>query len=358
MLCDYVSFSEICQTSALAIGHFFRASYQVDGSARDWSDQKDGPALQSLAFVEAWPFLDGPSRATATRVAQRNLEETVAHWQDDDQMFGPWEDVHGPSFFARAAQVRFLEEVSGTNTLGLNPPAAMDTALDGLRNALGTHWDDAKRCYLSIPGGAAGDPTLTDVSGFDPNVDIVLACVYGSIPCTDPKLLATAAQVRAVFDVGGSTGYPINAADRNDPDRGFGPMIGRYPSDTYDGNVGKDKEFPTKDHPWALCTANFAQLYFLVAHAFDAGAPVPFDELTGPFFDQVGLGEATVNDPADATGVATALRSAGDKMLQAVLFHSDHYRLSEQFDGTTGYEESVSDLTWSYAAYLSAVRTR
>src|SRR5919199_1333079 len=35
MLCDYVSFSEVCQTSALGIGHFFRASYQVDGSARD-----------------------------------------------------------------------------------------------------------------------------------------------------------------------------------------------------------------------------------------------------------------------------------------------------------------------------------
>ena len=45
-------------------------------------------------------------------------------------------------------------------------------------------------------------------------------------------------------------------------------------------------------------------------------------------------------------------------MLKAVIFHSDHYRLSEQFDGTTGFEKSVSDLTWSYAAYLLAVRTR
>jgi len=45
-------------------------------------------------------------------------------------------------------------------------------------------------------------------------------------------------------------------------------------------------------------------------------------------------------------------------MLSAIIFHSDHLELSEQFDGTTGYEKSVSDLTWSYAAFLSAVRAK
>ena len=45
-------------------------------------------------------------------------------------------------------------------------------------------------------------------------------------------------------------------------------------------------------------------------------------------------------------------------MLQAVIFHSDHLELSEQFDGTTGYEKSVANLTWSYASFLSAVRAR
>jgi glucoamylase len=45
-------------------------------------------------------------------------------------------------------------------------------------------------------------------------------------------------------------------------------------------------------------------------------------------------------------------------MLRAIVYHSDHYELSEQFDGTTGYEKSVRNLTWSYAAFLSAVRAR
>lgn len=49
---------------------------------------------------------------------------------------------------------------------------------------------------------------------------------------------------------------------------------------------------------------------------------------------------------------------AGDAMMQSVVYHSDNLKLSEQFDGTTGYEKSVRDLTWSYAAFLSAARRR
>ncbi|HJY66405.1 MAG TPA: hypothetical protein VJ254_06730, partial [Streptosporangiaceae bacterium] len=50
--------------------------------------------------------------------------------------------------------------------------------------------------------------------------------------------------------------------------------------------------------------------------------------------------------------------AAGDQMLQTVIFHSDNLELSEQFDATTGYEKSVSNLSWSYASFLSAVRVR
>jgi hypothetical protein len=53
---------------------------------------------------------------------------------------------------------------------------------------------------------------------------------------------------------------------------------------------------------------------------------------------------------------AAALQAAGDQMLRAVIFHSDNLELSEQFDATTGYEKSVSNLSWSYASFLSAER--
>ena len=350
-LCDYVGFSELCQNNAPP-DHFFLAAFNIDGSPRaDWTDQKDGPALQSLAFGAAWPYLDTTAKATAKKVAQRNLDETIKAWNNDTDKRGPWEDVIGPSFFARAAQIRFLEEVITTNTLELDASPDLQPALGGLRKALDGHWSDEKGWYRSIPDGVPGSDA-TDASEYDPNADVIMGYVYGSVECTDPKLLATAAKLRAAFDKGGSREYPINFDDR---DRGFGPMVGRYPSDNYDGDT---KEPPNEGHPWAICTANFAQLYYCLARTFQAREGAAFDELTGSFFSQVGLDEATVNDRTQTDHVASALVGAGDKMLEAVVFHSDHQHLSEQFDKVTGFEKSVEDLTWSYAAYLSAVRTR
>ena len=65
-----------------------------------------------------------------------------------------------------------------------------------------------------------------------------------------------------------------------------------------------------------------------------------------------------INASTTPAGAATALRNAGDQMLQAIVFHSDNLEVSEQFDATTGYEKSVSNLSWGYASFLSAVRAR
>ncbi len=34
-------------------------------------------------------------------------------------------------------------------------------------------------------------------------------------------------------------------------------------------------------------------------------------------------------------------------MLRAIVYHSDHFELSEQFDAVTGFEKSVANLSWS-----------
>jgi glucoamylase len=127
-------------------------------------------------------------------------------------------------------------------------------------------------------------------------------------------------------------------------------MMGRYPGDTYDGDTNDPV---LGGHPWALCTCNFAALYYRLANAINSSQSVPFDSLSSPFFAQVGV---TANTTWAAA--ATALQNAGDSILGAVIYHSDHLELSEQFDGKSGYEKSVSDLTWSYAAFLSAVRAK
>ena len=127
-------------------------------------------------------------------------------------------------------------------------------------------------------------------------------------------------------------------------------MIGRYPGDTYDGDL---KDPAVQGHPWVPCTCNFGQLYYNLANAVSNSQSVPFDNLSAPFFNQVNIQQNT--SPAQAVA---NLQSAGDAMLNAMIFHSDHLELSEQFDRTSGFEKSVSDLTWSYAAFLSAVRAK
>lgn len=102
-----------------------------------------------------------------------------------------------------------------------------------------------------------------------------------------------------------------------------------------------------------MSTANFAELYYRLARQVTTAGAVALDNLSAGFFGQIGVSASTPRAAA-----AAALQSVGDQMLQALVFHSDHFELSEQFDATSGYEKSVSSLSWSYASFLPAVRAR
>jgi glucoamylase len=352
-LIDYVNFAKICQDNAApTLAH---ACFTIQGQPRPWTEQADGPALQTLAMLQAFGQLDKPTQALAKKVIAKNLTFLLAAYQD--QTFNLWEEHSGYSFFATSVQLRCLQEIS-SNTYGIAVPQGTADAMARLESALGGHWNGSH--YVSVlaqpPGEGGGSPSPV-AQGYDPNIDIVMASVYGAVPCTDTKLLATAAQVRSQWaDSASPFVYPINLSDASlgvggvGGVGGIGPMLGRYPGDTYDGDVGHPVP---GGHPWALCTANFAELYYDLASEIARTQKVPHDDQSSEFFSQVGIGADT--PPADA---AVALGKAGDAMLQAVVYHSDNLELSEQFDGTTGFEKSVRDLTWSYAAFLSAVRAK
>jgi glucoamylase len=340
---DYVRFAVRCRDNAPATpGH---ACFTVDGRPRPWSEQNDGPALQTLAILAAWDLLDQDTRGTATALVQDNIDYLLSCYRDATT--NVWEEHQGFSFFARAVQLRCLQAVAGANPAGFVAPAGTGEAITWLQTALAAHWDEAAQRYVSVIGGTApGDAAQPVAPDYDPNIDVVQAAVYGAIPVTDPKLLATAAALRKVWaDPSSAELFPINLADAQE---GVGPMFGRYPGDRYDGGSGG-----LGDHPWALCTANVAQLYYDLAAEIQTSGAVPLQDLSREFFTQVGITGASTADAA-----VGALQSAGDALLRAVLRHSDHLELSEQFDGVTGYERSVRNLTWSYAAFLSAVRAR
>ena len=336
-LIDYVKFAQACQASASSLGHFDRASFLINGTARDpWTDQSDGPALQTLAILQLFPQLDTPTQAVASAVIAANLDFLSGAYQGET--YNLWEEESGASFFARSVQLKCFQAVAG-NTLGIPVPGWLAAAVPWLENALDSHWNGQYyQSLMPVPG---------DKAPYDPNIDIVMAAIYGAVAVTDTKLLATAALLRGQWaDPASPYFYQINAADQQ---RGFGPLLGRYPADTYDGDSGPQAD----DHPWAVSTANFAELYYRLAKQVTTAGAVPLDDLSAGFFSQVGIDAS-----ATPTAAAAALQNAGDQMLQAVVFHSDHLELSEQFDATTGYEKSVSNLSWSYASFLSAVRAR
>ncbi|MGV1007186.1 MAG: glycoside hydrolase family 15 protein [Dermatophilaceae bacterium] len=340
-LVDYVTFADLCQrTAAPTKGH---ACFTIAGQPRPWSEQNDGPAIQTVALLAGFGKLDTQTQQVARDLIGRNVAFLLGCYQE--QTTNLWEEHIGFSFFARSVQLRCLRELAA-NTVGIAVPDGVQDAIAWLQNALQVHWNGTY--YATMIGGPApGDPNQPTVpKGYDPNIDIVQAAIYGAVPCTDTRLLSTAAQLRSVWaDPTSSEYYPVNGQDAK---LGYGPMFGRYPGDLYSG--GSDS---LGDHPWALCTANVAELYYRLATAIEASGQVPLDGLSQPFFGQVGVTSATT-----APAAVTLLRTAGDELLKAVVYHSDHLELSEQFDGFSGYEKSVRDLTWSYAAFLSAVRAR
>ena len=218
------------------------------------------PAIQTVAILAAFDQLDAATQQMATELIGRNLDFLLGCYQD--QTTNLWEEHVGFSFFARSVQLRCLREVAA-NTFGIPVPdgiadaiAWLENALDGALDRQLLRDDDRRR--------APGDPQQPAVpEGYDPNIDIVQASIYGAVPCTDTKLLATAAQLISLWaDPSSPEVYPVNLTDAA---LGLGPMLGRYPGDLYDG--GSDS---LGDHPWALCTANFAQLYYELADEIEA----------------------------------------------------------------------------------------
>ena len=340
-LIDYVNFANLCSDAAKPTPA--HAVFTIDGQSRpQWTEQTDGPALQTLAILAAFDRLDPATQSVARDLMRRNVDYLLEVYKSQTRNL--WEEQDGYSFFARATQLRCFREVAA-NVIGLPVPEGLRDAASWLEAALADHWNGSIYVSVAATNGASPKPV---VDGYDPNIDIVSAAIYGAIPVTDPKLLATAAHLRRQWgDSSSPSFYPINGADAA---RGLGPLLGRYPGDEYDG----DTTNPVPGgHPWVVCTANMAELYYRLASALLTDGAVLARPLAAPFFAD--FRASAMTPPADAS---RALRAAGDAMLRAIIFHSDGLELSEQFDGATGVEKSVRNLTWSYAAVLSAIRVR
>ncbi|MGA2929616.1 MAG: glycoside hydrolase family 15 protein, partial [Solirubrobacteraceae bacterium] len=158
-LIDYVQFAQACQSSG---GDFDRAAYLINATPRQWSDQTDGPALQTLALLAMYSQLDAPTQAIANALIAANLNFLQGAYQGETTNL--WEEEYGASFFARAVQLQCFEAITA-NTLQIPVPSWLSTAIPWLQTALSGHWNG--QYYETLI------PVPTDKAPYDPNSDIV-----------------------------------------------------------------------------------------------------------------------------------------------------------------------------------------
>jgi len=173
------------------------------------------------------------------------------------------------------------------------------------------------------------------------------------------SLLELVRDQRKRFPINAASLSPMTEDEKNDELAGVG--IGRYPEDEYDG-------YGSRSHggnPWFLCTASVSEVLYRTASHIASTQILNVTSTSLPFWRAVlpsfNLGADTVYTSGDVVyhSALKRLKSTGDSFLGVVRKHADgEGAFSEQFDRLTGYERGARDLTWSYAAFLQAVRAR
>jgi len=179
---------------------------------------------------------------------------------------------------------------------------------------------------------------LASIHSFDPSADCDATTFQ---PCSDKAL----ANHKAVVD--SFRGYPVN----KDAAAGTAVAVGRYAEDVYYGG-----------NPWYLTTLAAAEQLYDAVYVWKRTASIHVTPISLRFFrdlaPSVDLGNYSAADPTFAELCETVLGYA-DGFLNVVKEHIEpDGSMAEQFDKNNGQPRSARDLTWSYAAFLTAAARR
>ncbi len=355
---DYVDFSRLIQTNAIEAKKTNYSCFRVDGTLRDgtrkysfldyseeniWNQQNDGCPLRIISLIELKSIMTQSYQDKSLEIIKQDIDTILGCYKGTTEK-NIWEEVGGESFFVKSVQLEALKKVLNNN-IYISEKKKIQDAIDYLTKSISKHWNDEKKHYISIINPIYDNDNQKDKvkDSIDLNSDIIMASIYGSIDVMDSQMMSSACKVLEEISK-----YKINEYDQR---RGIGPLIGRYPNDVYDGNNADNEE--DKGIPWVPCTSVLAEYFYRVAYKIKKQRSFEINDDNRGFYNL-----AEINDNKDFTNAIDKLIKKGDKMLQAIIYHSDHLELSEQIDPILGYEQNVKNLTWSYASFLSAVRAR
>jgi glucoamylase len=398
----YTSLQRIIQHTSNPSGTFDNLSglgepkFEIDGTpfTDSWGrPQRDGPALRALTLIHylreynashptLWsssqaddffaPFYDASMPPTS--VIKADLEYVSHYWNQSG--FDLWEEVEGLHFFTLMVSARSLRQGSQlARAFGDLGAADWYTLQAGyIENLLSKFWNKqkghlietlwSKRSGLDC-GLLLGSLHALPAEGSDEST------VYP--PWSDEilvSLLALTRDQRDRFPINSSPSDLSSSSDDDaddetndvDEDQPFeGTGLGRYPEDKYNGYSTSHQ-----GNPWFLCTSSAAEILYRTASHISVTSNLTISPTSLPFYvsllasSSLDVGIGTFG-PSDAlfNSVVERLGGVGDQFLTVVKAHVDgEGSMSEQFDRRTGFMTGAVDLTWSYGAFLSAVRAR
>ncbi|EIN04857.1 glucoamylase [Punctularia strigosozonata HHB-11173 SS5] len=310
--------------------------------------QRDGPALRATALITYANYLYSTGNTTFVSntlwpVIKLDLDYAANNW--NQTTFDLWEEVSSSSFFTTAVQHRSLREGATLATkLGVTSSASTYTsAASSLLCFLQSYWNPAGGYITANTGGGRSgkdaNTVLTSIHTFDPAAGCDAVTFQ---PCSDKALSNLKVYVdsfRSIYGI--NSGIASNAA----------VATGRYPEDTYyNGN------------PWYLTTLAVAEQLYDALIVWNARGSLNVTSTSLAFFQQFSSSVTTGTYPSTSTTFTTltsAVKTFADGFVAVVAKYTPSSgALSEQFDKSSGSQLSAADLTWSYAAALTAFEAR
>ncbi|EIW58421.1 glucoamylase [Trametes versicolor FP-101664 SS1] len=338
-------------SGTVSTGGLGEPKFNIDESAFTgaWGrPQRDGPALRSTAFISYanW-LLDNGNTTYVTQtlwpVIKLDLDYVEANWNQTG--FDLWEEVNSSSFFTTAVQHRALREGAAFATrIGqTSVVSGYTTQAANVLCFLQSYWNPSGGFVTANTGGGRSgrdaNTVLTSIHTFDPAAGCDATTFQ---PCSDKALSNLKVYVdafRSIYTI--NSGIAANAA----------VATGRYPEDSYQGG-----------NPWYLATIAVAEQLYDALIVWDQLGSINVTTTSLPFFQQFSSTVTTgtfASTSATYTTLTTAVRNFADGFIAVnAQFTPSNGGLAEQFSRSNGQPVSAVDLTWSYAATLTAFHAR
>jgi glucoamylase len=330
------------------------ARFSPDGTLDiiKWSrPQHDGPALRALTLLRYWrlePLHARMRLASMRALLERDLEFTFQHWREP--CYDLWEENLGQHYHTRIVQYAALRDgAAWSEAVGEARRAqAWRGAAQEIARSLDAHFDPVAGVYLT-PAAEAPDATRLPFT-MRLDIAVILGVIHaggqeGAHSVLDPKVLVTMVRLEQLF----AREYRINRERATH----CAPAMGRYAGDKYYSGGA-----------YYFATLGTAEFYYRFAQAAGGGATIAISPENRDILAEMlaeppsALGGASL-EPRHRAGLFKALFDRGDMFMSMVRVHTpDSGELSEQFDQTDGAQTSAKNLTWSYAAFVTAFASR